>query len=419
MIFLENNNGKNKERTLLVGSYMESEEEFLYSMEELKNLSVSCELDVIGVVTQKLKSITAATYIGTGKVEEIKLFVEANDIEMVVFNDNLSTSQTRNVQEVIGCRVIDRTLLILDIFARRAKTKEAMLQVQIAQLKYILPRISIMSGDFNERLGTRGPGETKYELDRRKIEKQISLLENELSMMVINRQTQRKRRTKNEVPVVALVGYTNAGKSTLMNTLLEFSMIKNEDKLVYTDDLLFATLETTTRQIILENKKKFLLTDTVGFVSRLPHQLIKAFRSTLEEITEADLILHVIDLSNQDYMKQLEITEKVLREIGVEGIPIVHVYNKIDKFESLNVGEGIFISADKKINIDDLINEVSKALFRNYKTVKMLIPYTSGFIFNFLKENAYVIRETYLDEGISIEVELSEILYQKYKHLIQ
>jgi len=416
---MEITNEKKYERTLLVGSYKSDEVEFNYSMEELKNLALSCELDVIGQLTQKIKTITAATYIGSGKVLEIKQFVEANDIEIVVINDDLSPSQTRNIQEIIECRVIDRNLLILDIFARRAKTREAMLQVEIAQLKYILPRISIMSGDFNERLGTRGPGETKFELDRRKIEKQISLLEDELSAMVLNRQTQRTRRNKNEIPVVNLVGYTNAGKSTLMNTLLDYSVIKNEDKKVFAEDLLFATLETTTRQIVLENNKKFLLTDTVGFVSRLPHQLVKAFRSTLEEITEADLILHVIDISNKEYERQIMITEKVLREIGVTGIPIIHVYNKIDAFDSLNVGDGIFISAKNKLNIDDLLNEVSKFLFKSYKTVQMDIPYASGYIFNYLKENANVIRVSYADSGIDITVELSDLLYQKYKHLIK
>lgn len=416
---MENLSEQKFERTLLVGAFLNNEEEFLYSMEELKNLAISCELDVIGEITQKLRSVTAATYLGKGKVDEIKSFVENNEIEIIVLNEELSTSQTRNIQEIIGCRVIDRTLLILDIFARRARTKEAILQVQIAQLQYILPRISLMSGNFNERLGTRGPGETKYELDRRKIEKQISLLGNELNEMVENRKTQRKRRVKNDLPIVALVGYTNAGKSTLMNTLLDFSKIKNEDKTVFAIDLLFATLETTTRQIVLEDNKKFLLTDTVGFVSRLPHQLVKAFRSTLEEITEADLILHVVDISNKNYQRELNVTEKVLTEIGVKDIPIIHVYNKMDRFDSLNVGEGIFISAEKKLNIDDLINEIGKFLFKDYRTVKMLIPYTSGFIFNYLKENANVIREKYIDEGIDILVELNEHLYNKYKHLIK
>ncbi len=416
MVIIEENK---KDRALLVGTYIDNEDEFYYSMAELKNLAKSCDLDVVGEITQKLKTITPKTYLGKGKVDEIKQYVEENDIEVVVLNDDLSTSQTGNIQEEVGCRVIDRTLLILDIFARRAKTKEAILQVEIAQLKYILPRISIMSGNFNERLGTRGPGETKYEIDRRKIEKRIALLETELETMVLNRKTQRKKRMKNDIPVVSLVGYTNSGKSTLLNTLMNYSKVKNEDKMVYAEDLLFATLETTTRQIVLEDNKKFLVTDTVGFVSRLPHQLVKAFRSTLEEISEADLILHVVDISNKDYERQIMITENVLKEIGVSDIPILHVYNKIDKYDSLQVGEGIFISAKNNQNIDDLINEICKMLFRNYMTVRLLIPYSSGYVFNYLKENANIIKESYVDAGIEVTVELSDVLYQKYKHLLK
>ncbi|HEY8365089.1 MAG TPA: GTPase HflX [Haloplasmataceae bacterium] len=406
------------DRVLLVGSYIDDEEDFLYTMEELKNLAQSCELEVIGIITQKIKMINARTYFGSGKVDEIKDFVENNDIDIVVVNDDLSASQTRNIQESIGCRVIDRTVLILDIFAKRAKTKEAILQVEIAQLQYLLPRIGLFSENNNERLGLRGPGETRYELDRRKLEKRISQLEEELRIMVNNRQTQRKKRRKKEIPVVSLVGYTNSGKSTLLNTLLEFSVNCNEDKQVFAEDMLFATLETTTRQIVLENNHQFLVTDTVGFVSHLPHQLIKAFRSTLEEITESDLILHVIDIGNKNYEKQKQITEKVLKEIGVEGIPIINVYNKIDLIECLTVEDGVYISAKRKANIDDLINEIEKNLFKNNKTVKMLIPYTNGHVYNYLKENAYIINEDYLEKGIYITVELSDYLFQKYKHLV-
>lgn len=406
------------EKTLLVGTYQNKEADFYYSMEELINLAISCELEISGEIIQKVKSITSATYLGSGKVEEIKEYVVINDIEIVVLNDELSPSQMRNIQEIVNCRVIDRTTLILDIFARRAKTKEAMLQVEVAQLKYLLPRVALMSANFNERLGMRGPGETKFELDRRRIQKQITQLESELQNLTEKRKTQRQKRTKNDIPVVALAGYTNAGKSTLMNTLLDFSTISS-DKLVFVEDMLFATLETTTRQIVLPDNKKFLLTDTVGFISRLPHHLIKAFRATLEEITEADLILHVVDIGNKDYQKQLEITEKVLKEIGVKDIPIVHVYNKIDQFDSLDIVDGIYISAKNKLNIDDLINEISKELFKKYSTVKMLIPFTSGEVYNYLKENANIISEDYQNDGIHIIVELNQSLYQKYQYLIK
>lgn len=402
------------EKALLVGTYTDNENEFLYSMEELKNLAKSCNLDIFGIVSQNIKSINAKTYLGSGKVKEIKEIVEFNNIDVIVMNDNLSPSQTRNIQDIVNCRIIDRVMLILDIFAKRAKTKEAMLQVEIAQLKYILPRINLLSKNFDERLGLRGPGETKYELDRRKIEKRISVLESDLKDMVLDRQIQRRKRLKKEIPIVSLVGYTNSGKSTILNVLLD-----NEDKQVYADDLLFATLETTTRQIILENNKKFLLTDTVGFVSNLPHQLIKAFRSTLEEVKEADLLLHVIDISNPFYQKQKQVTEKVLQELGVKDIPKINVYNKIDKMESIKIEDGIFISAKTRQNIDKLITEISRQIFTNYKTVKMLIPYNKGQIYNYLKENANVIETKYCDEGINVLVELSEHLYNKYQDLIK
>lgn len=398
----------------MVGTYTDNENEFLYSMEELKNLAKSCNLDIFGIVSQNIKSINAKTYLGSGKVKEIKEIVEFNNIDVIVMNDNLSPSQTRNIQDIVNCRIIDRVMLILDIFAKRAKTKEAMLQVEIAQLKYILPRINLLSKNFDERLGLRGPGETKYELDRRKIEKRISVLESDLKDMVLDRQIQRRKRLKKEIPIVSLVGYTNSGKSTILNVLLD-----NEDKQVYADDLLFATLETTTRQIILENNKKFLLTDTVGFVSNLPHQLIKAFRSTLEEVKEADLLLHVIDISNPFYQKQKQVTEKVLQELGVKDIPKINVYNKIDKMESIKIEDGIFISAKTRQNIDKLITEISRQIFTNYKTVKMLIPYNKGQIYNYLKENANVIETKYCDEGINVLVELSEHLYNKYQDLIK
>lgn len=407
------------ERTLLVGGYTDDEDKFAYSMEELENLAYSCELNVVGRITQKLREINPRTYYGKGKIEEIKQYVIENDIEVVVTNDDLSTSQLKNIQEEINCRVMDRTGLIIDIFARRAKTKEAILQVEIAQLQYLLSRLSLLSGNFNERLGLRGPGETKFELDRRKLENRISILEKELKEMVEDRKIQRQRRIKNEIPVVALVGYTNSGKSTLMNTILECSKIQDEDKKVYVEDMLFATLETTTRQIILEDNKKFLLTDTVGFVSRLPHQLVKAFRSTLEEITEADLILHVIDISNKNFERQLKTTEQVLKEIGVSEIPIIHVYNKIDVNNTLTVGEGVFISAKYKTNIDILINKIREVLFSDYRTVKMLIPYSQGSIYSVLKEHAYIKEEEYTDKGIEIIVELNSILYEKYKHLLK
>lgn len=406
------------ERTLLVGAYQDDEAAFRYSMDELHNLAESCQLEVVGEVTQKLRTITPATYFGKGKVDEIKQMVEALDVQIIVFNDDLSPSQMRNIQEYVGCDCIDRNTLILDIFARRAKTKEAQLQVEVAQLKYMLPRLAILTSNFNERLGKRGTGETKYELDRRKIEHEILKKEEELAKIVEVRKNQRRKRDKQEIPVVAIVGYTNAGKSTLLNTLLDYSSVEN-DKKVFAEDMLFATLETTTRLVVIDNHKKFLVTDTVGFVSKLPHALVKAFRSTLEEVTEADLILHVIDLANKDYEVQKQVTEKVLQEIGVKDIPIINVYNKIDQLEHVSLEDGIFISAKQKLNIADLLNEIEKHLFKTQKTVRMVIPFDQGNVYSILKQEGNILKTEYLADGIHVLVELNEILYNKYQYLIR
>ena len=407
------------ERTLLVGGYIdESEEAFNDSMEELKRLAESCYLNVVGVIGQRLRSVSARTYYGKGKIEEIKDYVENHDIEMVVLNDNVSPIQMRNIQEMIGCDLIDRNTLILDIFARRAKTKEAMLQVEIAQLKYLLPRINIMLSNFNERLGKRGTGEAEYELNRRRIENEIVKKERELAKIVQVRQTQRRRRNRNEVPVVALVGYTNSGKSTLLNALIDYTS-GDETKKVFAKDILFATLETTTREIELAHHKKFLLTDTVGFVSKLPHSLIKAFRSTLEEVTEADLILHVIDLSNENFEQQMKVTKDVLKEIGVEDIPIINVYNKMDQVNEPLSYDGIFISAKEKKGLDQLLNEMDAILFADYRTIHLHIPYTEGQIYNHLKEEAHILKENYDETGVDIIVELSEVLQERYKSYIR
>ncbi|ERJ12409.1 GTPase HflX [Haloplasma contractile] len=412
------------ERVLLVGvnsNQYSSDQEFIYTMEELENLAVSCELEVKDVVTQNLSQIVAATYIGSGKLIEIKQYVLSDEIDTVVFNDELTPTQLRNIQEEIPCKVIDRTTLILDIFARRAKTKEAILQVEIAQLRYLLPRLSSLHDDFSRqegRIGSRGPGEKKIELSRRRIESQIDFLNKKLKEIAEKRKIQRSLRKRNKIPVVALVGYTNAGKSTVLNSLIGYSK-NEEEKLVFSHNMLFATLETTTRKIILENNKRFLVTDTVGFVSKLPHHLIKAFRSTLEEVIEADLILHVIDSSNSNHTKQEQVTNQVLTELGVKDTPVVKVYNKIDQAENDIVSsEGIHISAKKNINIDSLISLLETHLFEHYRKINMLIPYTEGQVFNVLKEQATLIDYSYEDNGIKVYVEADEQLLGKYNDFV-
>ena len=371
------------QRAILVGVDLNNDKNFDYSVEELKNLAEACSVEVADVLTQKLERVNSAHYIGSGKVEEVAHLVAKNDANLVIFNDELSPSQIRNLEHELQCKVIDRTILILDIFASR-----------VAQLKYMMPRLIGLNASLSRQaggIGSKGPGEKKLELDRRRIEEQIHKLNKELDALVLARQNQRKLRKKNATPVVALVGYTNAGKSTT--------------------NMLFATLETSTRQIQLPDNKQFLLTDTVGFVSKLPHQLVKAFRSTLEEVTEADLLLHVVDLSHPEFQAQIEITNKVLDELGVKETPMVYVYNKADLVDNEftpSTQEAVRISAKNLTNIDTLINSIKSHLFHHYVKETFLIPYDKGNIISYLNDHATVFETEYLDNGTLITVECSD-----------
>ena len=401
------------QRAILVGVDLNNDKNFDYSVEELKNLAEACSVQVVGVLTQKLECVNPACYIGTGKVDEVALLVEQNDANLVIFNDELSPSQIRNLEHGLQCKVIDRTILILDIFASRAKTREAQLQVEVAQLKYMMPRLIGLNASLSRQaggIGSKGPGEKKLELDRRRIEEQVHKLNKELDSLVLARQNQRKLRKRNSTPVVALVGYTNAGKSTTMNALLTVSNAQSE-KSVFEKNMLFATLETSTRHIQLPDNKQFLLTDTVGFVSKLPHQLVKAFRSTLEEVTEADLLLHVVDLSHPEFQTQIEITNKVLDELGVKETPMVYVYNKADLVEdefTPSTKEAVRISAKNLTNIDTLIDCIKSHIFQHYVKASFLIPYDRGNLVSYLNEHANVFDTEYLENGTLITVECSE-----------
>ena len=401
------------QRAILVGVDLNNDKNFDYSVEELKNLAEACSVQVVGVLTQKLERVNPACYIGTGKVDEVALLVEQNDANLVIFNDELSPSQIRNLEHGLQCKVIDRTILILDIFASRAKTREAQLQVEVAQLKYMMPRLIGLNASLSRQaggIGSKGPGEKKLELDRRRIEEQVHKLNKELDSLVLARQNQRKLRKRNSTPVVALVGYTNAGKSTTMNALLTVSNAQSE-KSVFEKNMLFATLETSTRHIQLPDNKQFLLTDTVGFVSKLPHQLVKAFRSTLEEVTEADLLLHVVDLSHPEFQTQIEITNKVLDELGVKETPMVYVYNKADLVEdefTPSTKEAVRISAKNLTNIDTLIDCIKSHIFQHYVKASFLIPYDRGNLISYLNEHANVFDTEYLENGTLITVECSE-----------
>ncbi len=410
-----------KFKAILVGvNYKDMDYNIDISMNELKQLAEAVDIEVVDTVVQNLNYIHEKYYIGPGKMDDVKMLAKGLDANLVIMNEELTPSQLTNLEKHMECEVIDRTFLILEIFARRAKTNEAKLQVEIAKLQYILPRLIGMDESiYSEQggKGFRGGGETLLEVNRRRIKKDISLKRHELEEMVKQRQVQREKRKKHDVPVVALVGYTNSGKSSLMNRFMrEYS---SEEKQVFAKDMLFATLETSTRSVILPNKKQFLLTDTVGFVNQLPHHLVKAFRSTLEEVREADLLVHVIDGSNKFNDVQIEVTNKVLEEIGVKDIPMIYVFNKMDICETVLVHreDCLFMSVLKDENLNPLIEMICSKLF-NEKTYTLFIPYASMATYSYLKDHSEILREEAGEEGYSLDVKLSEDMAKTYKDYI-
>ena len=404
-----------KERAILVGVNIRNDRHFDYSIEELGNLAEAMDVEVVGVITQNLERATPSHYVGTGKILEIRELYDSLDANVVIFDDELSPAQLRNLEHDLDAKVIDRTTLVLDIFARRAKTREAQLQVEIAQLQYLMPRLVGMNASLSRQGGgtgggfqNKGSGETKLELDRRKIEKQISKIRRELDEIQAQRSTQRKKRQKNAMPVVSLVGYTNAGKSTIMNQLLARTN-PDEEKQVFEKDMLFATLDTSVRQIELEDNKRFLLTDTVGFVSKLPHHLVKAFRSTLEEAREADLLLHVVDTSNAENAYMVEITNNTLADVGVQDVPTIFVYNKTDRtniaYPYVNQSQ-IYLSAKDGKGLDELLAMIKKEIFADYEVHTLCIPYDRGDIVSYLNEHATILSTEYDEAGTVLKVEL-------------
>lgn len=413
------------QRAILVGiNSIKDEIPIEDSMKELKELALAAGANVLEMVIQNKSNIDPAYFVGKGKVDEIKLMCTALDANTVIFNDELSGSQIRNLEEKLEVTIIDRTTLILDIFARRAKTKEGKLQVEMAQLRYRLPRLIGLGRSLSRTgggIGTRGPGEQKLELDRRRILDRISDIKKQINEVKKNREVQRAKRKKSEIPVVALVGYTNAGKSTLMNYLLSLNDEESESKKVYSEDILFATLDTYHRRITLEDKKEFILIDTVGFVSKLPHHLVEAFKATLEEVIEADLLIHVIDSANKNYDMQVNVTNKVLKELGVLNKPTVYAFNKIDKVEEkilYNEKESVYLSALTGRGMKDLIDKINENIFNDIRRCTMLIPFSEGEIYSYLCDNTNVANTEYKNEGIVIEVDLNPIDYNKYNRYI-
>ncbi len=412
------------EHAILVGLDIDNDTDFDNSIKELENLAIACDVEVLHTITQRREVPSAKFYVGEGKVSEIKDAINTLDADLVIFNDELSPSHIRNLEQVLDTKVIDRTVLILDIFAKRAKTKEAMLQVELAQAKYYLPRIVGMYKYLSRQksgTGSKGPGEQQLELDRRILRGRITHLKRELAEIVKVRRTQRNKRKKNDVFTVALTGYTNSGKSTLMNSIIDVSST-HKDKYVFEKNMLFATLETKTRKIQLGNNRVFLLTDTVGFIDKLPHHLIEAFKSTLEEISEASLILHVIDISNPNHENQVHIVEDVLKDIGVSEIPVIYVYNKTDLLEDIPAStrdHSIFISAINNYHVDRLLKLIDKELYKTINRVHMLIPFNNGEVFADLKENSNILETNYHENGIDIVAELNQLHYNKYKQYIK
>jgi len=416
------------QRAILVGFNRNerfAEIEIDESMEELGELTKAAGAEVLGMIVQNKQTPEAATLIGKGKVQEVREMAENMEANLIIFNDELSGAQLRNLEAAIGVDIIDRTALILDIFARRARTKVAKLQVELAQLQYRLPRLKGLGEGLSRTgagIGTRGPGEQKLEIDRRRVNERIADIRKQIKEAGKARETQRAQRTRNEIPVVAVVGYTNAGKSTLMNRLISMSIDNDEEKMVFAKNMLFATLDTYSRRIEFDDNKPFVLVDTVGFVSKLPHALVQAFKATLEEVVEADLIIHVVDASTEHYKLQISVTNKVLAELGAGDKSEIVTYNKIDLVEDRSAVphmDGVMhISAMTGESIDDLIKNINKHIFSDIVTTDMLIPFSDGAAYSQLCEIGNVLETEYVETGTQVKIELKQKDYNKYQKYV-
>ncbi len=402
--FNENNEViRNEEYTAILAG-IQLREDISYSMEELAGLAEADGVTVAGQMIQSLERPNTATLIGKGKVEELAELCRNMEADMVIFNDELSGVQLRNLEEALEVRVIDRTILILDIFADRAVSREGKLQVELAQLQYRMPRLTGFGRSLSRLgggIGTRGPGEKKLETDRRHIAGRIDDIKAELARIGKTRQVQRSGREKSQIPVVALMGYTNSGKSAIMNRLLQLS--EREDKTVSSQNMLFATLDTQHRKITLEQGSEFILIDTVGFVSRLPHSLVEAFKSTLEEVRYADLLIHVVDSSYENRDFYMEVTNKVIGQIGAGDKDQIVAYNKMDIAKSVPLDvsghEAVYLSAKTGENINVLVEKIREKIFGGRVEMTLLIPYQRGDITSYLCENAQIFSMEYEEEG--------------------
>lgn len=404
-----------REKVLLVAVDLEDGTDVASSLDELAELADTAGADTVGRLIQNREAIHAATYIGKGKIQELKELVWQTEADTVICDDELSPAQIGNLQEALDCKVIDRTVLILDIFAAHASTSEGKLQVELAQLRYrasrltglgkSLSRIGGSAAGSSGGIGTRGPGEKKLEMDRRLIRERISMLNRQLKNVVATRETMRKQRLNNGTKVVAIVGYTNAGKSTLLNTLTHSDVLE--------EDMLFATLDPTTRSYEMENGQKILFTDTVGFINKLPHHLIQAFRSTLEEAKYADMILHVVDCSDENYEIHMDVVYDTLKHLDVKDKPVLTVFNKIDRLWDTTISDNILkdcrskdtvkISAKQRLGFEELLQKTEKILNEDFVRIEKTFSYEEAGNIQLIRQYGRLDTEEYREDGIYVE----------------
>ena len=411
---------KVQERAVLVGlnadCFTKAQNATDETLEELEALLETAGGFCTGKVLQNRHTPDPHSFIGEGKAQEVKMLVEFTESTMVVFDNELSPGNIRALEEIIGVTVLDRSALILDIFAQRAKTREGRLQVELAQYQYLLPRLSGMGASLSRQgggIGTRGPGETKLESDRRHIRERINRLRNELEQVRQVRSVQRERRMKNSVPVVAIVGYTNAGKSTLLNHLTNAGIPAN--------NRLFDTLDTTSRQLTVSDNLDVILSDTVGFIAKLPHHLVDAFRATLEELEYADLLLHVIDASAPNREEHIEVVDRLIAKLAKPGTQVLRCYNKADLVEATDIpiGEDVVrISAKLGYGMKELLSAIERTLGHSRHHITVTLPYSMGGMVETLHNNAQVLATDYSAEGIVVETVVDDILYGRLKQYI-
>ncbi len=390
--------------------------------EELINLAEACDIEVVGLVTQNLDRINSDTYVGPGKIQDVITMATDLDVDYIIANSDVSARVIRNFDALTNKIVLDRNMLILEIFSERAKSKSAQVQVEIAKINYELPRLvgssdhlSKQAGSTGGGLANRGPGETKLELERRELNRMLSAYKKELKELTIQQEIQKKQRDQNNIFRVSLVGYTNAGKSTVMNQVLKLSNNENE---VFVKDMLFATLDTYTRSVDLEGIPDFLLSDTIGFINNLHHTLIEAFKSTLSEVQDSDLLLHIIDISNPNHMKQKEITMNTLKEIGADEIPMIEIYNKADLIEDPIVyPEGLLVSALNEDNILQITELIKERILETYIKQTLFVPYENGRVLDLIFSNKLTSIKKKDDLGYTLEtyvLKSEEHIYIQY-----